>query len=129
MHRYLKVRGQRGKLVANPYALGTNPRRYAGQKFVVKDPVPREHVDRYEPCEEVLVDEPSLRKAAKRGELDILSEGDGERADLVTWRERPQAAHVAPEQPAAPAEGEQAPADPEPDEEQPAPPEPEKENG
>jgi hypothetical protein len=86
--RYLKVRGHEGVLVANPHVDG-NPRRYAGQRLVVQDPMPSEHSKRYAPTEEVLRDDAHLRRAAKKGDIDIIAIGSGERVDQVKWLELP----------------------------------------
>ena len=69
MPRYCKVRGKPGVLVANPHALDANPRRFAGQALKADQPKLAEYCDRFEPCDEVLLDDPHLREAGRRGEL------------------------------------------------------------
>jgi hypothetical protein len=113
MKRYLKVRGKPGVLVANPYALDASPRRYAGQRRKVNAADFREEFERYEPVEEALVDDRALRKAARAGELEVLSEGTGVSAGKISWIVPP-APEVAPapqaDEPAAAPSSEVAPA-------------------
>lgn len=83
--RYLKVRGRPGVLVANPHMLTANPPQYAGQRRKKDAAKLREQVERYDPCEEVVLDEPSLRKAITRDELELLGVGNGKDAASVVW--------------------------------------------
>ncbi len=77
--RYLLVRGVPGRLVANPHA--TQARRFLGKKpngvFWEEGPIdPETGQPRWPaavPCEEVVVDEPSIRKAADGGRGDLTS--------------------------------------------------------
>lgn len=84
--RYLKVRGVKGILLADPHALHAEPRRYAGQRMTRPDAA--EHRDRFEPCEQVIADDPMIRKAEAKGEIEILAIGTGESIDKIEWRER-----------------------------------------
>jgi hypothetical protein len=81
--RYLLVRGVPGRLVANPH-VPAHTRRFLGKLpsgvFWDEGPIdPETGQPRWpaaEPVEEVVLDEPSIRKAAKggRGDLTSLSE-------------------------------------------------------
>jgi hypothetical protein len=79
MQRYLLVRGKlssdgRPIPVSNPHHLDFRPQRFAGMKSRATPP---EHVraplDLYEPCEEAILDDPLLRKAIRKGELDLIA--------------------------------------------------------
>ena len=80
MSRYILFKSSPDALVSNPHALGVNPPRFAGRRLRDVPPSPKvlaedEHpslVDFYEPCEEVLLDHPHLRDAAKAGDGEIL---------------------------------------------------------
>jgi hypothetical protein len=80
MPRFLLFKSGPDALVANPHAIGVNPPRFAGRRMRDVPPSPKvrpedEHpnlVDFYEPCEEVLIDHPHLRDAAKAGDGEIL---------------------------------------------------------
>lgn len=84
--RYLKIRGVSGVLVADPFAIHAEPRRYAGQRAKVDPPKDCNHADRFDPCEQVIQDHINLRRAAKNGEIEILSIGVGESIDAVKWK-------------------------------------------
>lgn len=113
MQRYLKVRGKPGVLVANPHVLDASPRRYAGQQRKANAAKLREEAQRYEPVEEVLVDDRALRKAARMQEIEVLAEGTGASVSDVRWIEiTPQVAEPAVAPPAEePQVAEPAPAD------------------
>ena len=81
--RYLKVRGAKGILLADPHALHAEPRRYAGQRMTKPDAA--EYRDRFEPCEQVIADDPMLRKAITRGEIELLAVGVGADLDSIKW--------------------------------------------
>ncbi len=72
--RFLLVRGKAALLVANPH-VEANPRRYAGQTMIaLPDDADGHHHERFEPCEEVIADDPSLRSAVAHGDLELLRE-------------------------------------------------------
>lgn len=83
MPRLIMFRSAPTALVAHPGAIDISPRRFAGRKLRETPPSPKveandEHpdlVDHYEVCDEVLVDDPLLQKAAGRGDGIILGVG------------------------------------------------------
>jgi hypothetical protein len=77
MSRTVTVRGKPGVLVQNPHALEANPRRCLGQKFVpvAPDAAPDPDVTkRYVPVVETVVDHPLVRKALRRGEVELVAD-------------------------------------------------------
>lgn len=99
MARYLLVRGVQGRLVANPHAWQT--RRMLGKKpngiYWQAGPIDEETGAPRWPaavvCEEVVLDEPSIRKAAhpKRGDIVIVRECVAESIDEATRMLQPPA--------------------------------------
>ena len=87
MFRFLKVRGKPGCIVPNPHG---EARRYVGKVAKVFPPdAPRDVslslVDMYDGAEEVIRDEPSIRRAVKSEHLDLLAIGVGKDAESVVW--------------------------------------------
>ena len=81
MPRYLKVRGKPGVLVEGVDVpqlahAHTAPRPYVGQAMRPNAHEIKEHAERYEPREQVVLDdaEHHLRRAAKDGDLELLGE-------------------------------------------------------
>lgn len=80
MPRFVLFKSGPLALVTNPHAPNVMPPRFAGRRMRDVPPSPKvlpedEHpslIDFYEPCEEVLVDDPHLRDAAKAGDGEIL---------------------------------------------------------
>lgn len=92
MFRFLKVRGKPGCIVPNPHG---DARRYIGKvaKPVVIDAKPDPSlsmVDMFDDSEEVIRDEPSIRKAIPK-HLDLLAIGVGKDAESVVWASAPEA--------------------------------------
>lgn len=83
--RFLKVVGN-GHPVSNPHAPNAEPRRYAGHRRRVGAPSGQGVLAFYEPTEETLPDHASLRRAIDKGQLRLLSRGEGQTADSVVWR-------------------------------------------
>lgn len=84
--RYLKVIGNGKDFVQHPFAINAEPRRFAG--YQLRPVQPQQHCqlsERYMPREEVIGDEPSLRKAIKNNELTLLQDGIGESQDSIAW--------------------------------------------
>lgn len=86
MFRFLKVRGKPGCIVPNPHG---DARRYIGKvaKPVAVDAKPDPSlslVDMFDDREEVIQDEPSIRKAIPK-HLDLLAIGVGKDAENVQW--------------------------------------------
>lgn len=81
MPRYLLFRSGELALVANPHTLDITPTRWAGRRLRATPPLPKQGpddvhpdlIDFYEPCEEILLDDPHLRSAAKAGDGEILA--------------------------------------------------------
>jgi hypothetical protein len=73
MPRFLLVRGHAGVLVPNPHVIGANPSRWAGMRLDPAAP-PGPLVSLHVPCEELLLNSPDLRSAARAGHLDLLGE-------------------------------------------------------
>lgn len=99
MFRFLKVRGKPDCIVPNPHG---DARRYVGKvaKPVVTDAKPDASlslVDLFDDREEVIRDEPALRKAIASGHLDLLAVGIGKTADSVVWPAVPAADVPVPE--------------------------------
>lgn len=72
LQRFVKVRGKPGRPVANPFAIGNSPPRFAGKQL---DPaLDGEHkfLDRYRDVEEILPAHQHLLMAIKDGELEQL---------------------------------------------------------
>jgi hypothetical protein len=86
MSRTVTVRGKPGVLVQHPHALEANPRRCLGQKYVPvaagKAPDP-DVTKRYVPAIETVVDHPLVRKALRRGEVELVSADDPGLAAMV----------------------------------------------
>lgn len=89
MHRYMKVVGLQGKLVADPFRPGGHTPHFLGQRERVQAPVPEAKVpdeaerelhlaDYYEPCEVVVKVDAAGRKhvldAKAAGDLVVLGE-------------------------------------------------------
>jgi hypothetical protein len=95
---YLLVRGKPGLPVGNPWAPMSIPPRFAGWKIREKLADDPDHVlEHYEPCDEVLQDEASLRKAIFKGDLILLREAMAKNQDAAI------AKLIPPNKPAAPA--------------------------
>lgn len=87
MFRFLKVRGKPGCIVPNPHG---EARRYVGKVAKVFPPdAPRDVslslVDMYDDTEEVIRDEPSIRRAVASAHLDLIAVGVGRDAESVVW--------------------------------------------
>jgi hypothetical protein len=86
MSRTVTVRGKPGVLVQHPHALEANPRRCLGQKYVPvaagKAPDP-DVTKRYVPTIEQVVDHPLVRKALRRGEVELVAADDPSLAAMV----------------------------------------------
>lgn len=87
MFRFLKVRGKPGCIVPNPHG---EARRYVGKVAKVFPPdAPRDVslslVDLYNDTEEVIRDEPSIRRAIASSHLDLIAVGVGRDAESVAW--------------------------------------------
>ena len=87
MFRFLKVRGKPGCIVPNPHG---EARRYVGKVAKAFQPdAPRDVslslVDMYDDAEEVIRDEPSIRRAIKSEHLDFIAAGVGKDAENVVW--------------------------------------------
>lgn len=105
MFRFLKVRGKPGCIVPNPHG---EARRYVGKTPKVFPPdAPRDPglslVDMYDDTDEVIRDEPSIRRAIPK-HLDLIAVGVGKDAESVVWASAPEAAPVvaAPEKSSKP---------------------------
>ncbi len=72
MQRYMKVKGKPGCMVSNPWALGANPRRYAGKQLDAAMMGEPEHADRFRCVEEVLASHIDLILACTDGDLELL---------------------------------------------------------
>ena len=96
MFRFLKVRGKPGCIVPNPHG---EARRYVGKTpKVFPTDSPRDPslslVDMYDDTDEVIRDEPSIRRAIPK-HLDLIAVGVGKDAESVAWAGAPEAAPVA----------------------------------
>ncbi len=95
--RFLKIIGNGKDLVANPHASNAEPRRYAGYRSRAdQSHVPTQSafgiatvsaLARYEPVEETIADDPTLRKAIARHELILRAEGSGPDHGRIVWSE------------------------------------------
>lgn len=77
MPRYLKIRGVPGRLCEGTDVLAFPPERpFLGKKKIPNAPKGAHHVDTFEDVEQVVLDDPwrHVRKAAKDGDLELLSE-------------------------------------------------------
>ena len=70
--RYLKVKGKPGLLMANPWALGANPPRYAGKRRDAALDGEQEHSERYRDVPEVLLQHVDILNAIADGDLELL---------------------------------------------------------
>ncbi len=93
--RFMKVKGLKGILVANPWALDANPPRKAGQQRKVDGEGCKQITDWYDPCEEILQTEAMIERACQKGELSLLAECVADSHDEAAKKMAPKAAHAA----------------------------------
>lgn len=72
--RYIMVKGKPGVAVSNPWALGSNPRNFAGkQRDPALDGEP-EMLDKYADKPEVLLSHADLVKSCAEGDIELLGQ-------------------------------------------------------
>lgn len=78
MIRYLKIKGKLGMLVEGPEvdAFPAGARRYLGQRAIPNPPKGARLHECFEPCEQVVKDDPwrLVRNACRDGDLELLGE-------------------------------------------------------